>query len=800
MFNNNSTNILEWDLILDEIAKRASSDIGKDLCRELEFSSSYENALELQEQVSETIFLLDMEGKIPLGGIRDIYNDLDILRKGGIPQKQAFLDISSTLRAVRIIKKFVTERLKETSVLYDLIYPLYTNHAIEDKIEQTFSPDGNILDSASPKLLKIRNSIREIQISVKEKLIRIIQDPKHRNIIQETIITQRNNRYVIPVKAESQGHIKGILHDQSLSGATVYIEPMSVVDDNNKLAKKILEEKAEIEIILRELANHIIPDIEMIWSVVDTLAVFDVIVAKAEYCLYLNAKKPHLNKTGLVDLYKVKHPVLISQKGADNVIPTDILLGRTFDTLVITGSNTGGKTVTLKTLGLCALMVKIGLYLPTKMESDMAYFDKVLADIGDEQDLKQNLSTFSGHLTNINRILNKADENSLILIDEIGTGTDPDEGTAVAQSIIEFLMNKKAKTVVTTHYGKLKTLSYNYENISNASVEFNIETLSPTYRLLLGIPGKSNAIHIAKRIGLADDILDRAKELLGEKQQDITDSIDKMEKEYQMFLKERTKYEEMNSELTDKETKFNQKFYELELKSKKIKDEVYKEFELNLEEELEKVRNIVRDLQKDKTLQNAEKTRKSIKNIESNAQQKHKKGKEAIKPITNSMDNIKKGDYFLLQKINQIVQVTSDRDKSGNVEVLAGNIKLTVNVSELNLLEGKEMKQKLKNIKRINPSIKIKVQEKQSKGYRNTFNECDLRGLYVEDCLERVEKFLDDSSMLNTGLLYLIHGGGTGALKRAVRDYLAKNRYVASFRSGSMEEGGDGVTVVTLKG
>lgn len=800
MDNLNSTNTLEWHYILDELSKKASSELGKEYCRNLPFAENYESALTLQKQTEEALYLFDTEGSIPIGGLRDIRKFLDDLAIGVVLQGSAFLDISSTLKCVRNLKKFIEAKTKPEDELYNIIFPLYTNHDLENKIELTFASDGSVLDSASPELGRIRGAIRQIQQNLREKLIRMIQDSKYKNVIQESLITQRSGRYVIPVKSEAQSQIKGIVQDQSQSGSTVYLEPMAVVDDNNKLAKKIVEEKVEIERILRELGESIVPDLFQIKMTVEKMAEVDSIIAKATYCIAINGRKPYLNNNGLIDLHKVKHPVLISRKGYDNVISIDILLGKTFDTMIITGSNTGGKTVSIKTLGLCALMVKSGLYLPTKTESDMAFFKKILADIGDEQSLEQNLSTFSGHLTNINKILKAADNSSLVLFDEIGTGTDPAEGAAIAQAIIEDLRKKGSKLVVTTHYGELKTLAYNYTGISNASVEFDIETLSPTYRLLLGVPGKSNAVHIARRLGVDNAVVERASELLKGEQLDITISIEKLESEYKKLLEERNRMEQLNSSLKEKEELYESELAEMETKKKKIRSQLYEKFEAELADATLEVKEIVKDLQMDKNSKNAEKARQELQDVAQRLKTRHKKELEPKIPKKN-IDEIFVGEYYYLTKIRQVVQVINE-SKDNKVEVQAGLLKLTVDKTDLTKVEGKELKQQVKALKNRGNSTKVKQAPKaktEKEEYRSHFNECDLRGLYVDDALDKVSRFIDESSLVGASPLYIIHGKGSGALREAVRSYLRNTSFVEHFRGGDNHEGGEGISVVYLR-
>lgn len=797
----NSTEQLEWGLVLNEISRKASSELGKEYCLNLPFAKSFEQAKELQKQVTEAINIINEEGNIDIGGFRNIKKYLSDIEKGATLTGMAFLDISSTLRAIRNLKKFIEGKQTVGDALYEIIFPLYTNHDFEVEIEASFSSDGTVLDSASTELMKIRSLTRQIQQTIREKLTRLMQDSKYKGAVQEQLITQRNGRYVIPVRSESQSTIRGIVQDQSQSGLTVYLEPMSLIEENNKLIKKFSEEKAEIQRILFQLGQNILPVLDRFYEIVEKVTIFDSIVAKANYCISIKAKKPFINKEGIVDLYKVKHPILIHQKGYDNVIPVDLILGKTFDTMIITGSNTGGKTITLKTLGLCALMVKAGLYLPTKVESDFGFFDNILADIGDEQSIEQNLSTFSAHLTNINKILNNTTNSTLVLLDEIGTGTDPTEGAAIAQAVIENLRHKGAKVLVTTHYGELKTLAYIYNGISNASVEFDIESLSPTYRLMIGVPGKSNAIHIAKKLGLELQVVERARELIVGNNQDVTLSIEKMEAEYKNLLEERKKLEDINVSIKEKEDKLNIQIQEIEHRKKRIKEQVHEEFDLQIKNSLDKIKDVVRELQSDKSSQKAEKARKMVESVSHDVKSVYKKELEINKPKIPTIE-VNLGECFYLDKLKQVVQVISET-KGEKVEVQAGAFKLTVNITDLKKPEGKEQKLQVKSLRNKGNTTKLKLdttpKKIQETEFRNSFNECDLRGLFVEEALQKTEQFLDSSSITGVSPVYIIHGKGSGALREAVRSLLKSYGAVDSFRAGEYYEGGEGISVVYFK-
>lgn len=797
----NSTDVLEWSLVLRELSKKASSELGKEYCLNLPIAQTFEEANILLNKTDEAYELLNKEGSIPLGGLRNITKALEELSLGAVLQGTTFLDISSTLRSVRVLKKFLTSKLKEENELYKMVFPLYTNEDLEREIEISFASDGSVNDIASKELARIRASIRQIQQNLRDRLNKLMQDSKYKGALQENYITQRNGRYVIPVKAESQSSIKGIVQDQSQSGSTVYLEPLAIVDDNNKLAKKLLEEKNEIEKILLEFGYKILPDISLLLDAVSNMAEIDSIIARANYAISIDGHKPILNNYGFVNINRVKHPVLIAQKGLENVVPINISLGKIFDTMIITGSNTGGKTVTLKTLGLCSIMAKSGMFFSSGLDSEIAFFDKILADIGDEQSLEQNLSTFSGHLNNINKIMQNADKSSLVLLDEAGTGTDPTEGTAIAQAIIEKLRDSGAKTVVTTHYSELKTLAYKYPNVTNASVEFNAETLSPTYRLLLGVPGKSNALHIARKLNFDSDVIARAKELLKSDNKGVSLSVEQLEKEYKRVADERSRIEEVSKSLKEKEEIYTKQIEELEQKKKKFKSELYEVFKAEMDLSIQEVKDVVRELQTGKTSQNAEKARKKLEDISKNVKGKFKKEDKVI--VDKEQIEIKNGEYYYLEKLQQVVQVISE-PKDTKVQVQAGLLKITADISELSKVEQKELKKRVKHLKHQGTGtnvIQAPVTRSSSEdsNYRNSFNECDLRGLYVDEAIPKASKFLDEASLNGASPVYIIHGRGSGALKSAVRDLLSSLKYIKSYRAGEYYEGGDGISVVYLR-
>lgn len=785
--NEHTLKVLEWGKLLEILSTYATSEPGKERCLNIEFINDLDELEILQDQTQEAIYLLETEGKIPLGGIRHISEFLSDTEKGIVLQPYKLIDISNTIRAGRILKNFFSTKVEKIPQLWKIVQPIMDLKFLEDEIDSCFDRSGNIMDTASPKLSKIRNKINSLKDRIRQKLSKLTRSPEFRHIFHSDLISQRNDRYVVSLKSGCQSQLEGIIHDQSSSGATLFYEPMFILNDNNELRKQYMDEQLEIEKILLELTNKIRAHLSYLYKLVDILSEIDCIVAKANYSLSIKAVRPKINNDGVILLKKVKHPLLINKLSWEKVVPIDIEIGTDFNTLIITGPNTGGKTVSLKTVGICALMVKIGLQIPADLGSSVGNFEKILVDIGDEQSIEQNLSTFSGHMSNIINILEETTLNSLVLIDEIGTGTDPEEGVALAKAILEELHKKGAKTLITTHYGELKSMAFHEKEMENAAVEFDIKTLKPTYRLLMGVPGSSNAMIISQRLGLPIYIIDRAKELLGEDKQNINSSIEKLERQRKKLEDETIILSSKVKELEKiKEEYFKEKEKLEESKRifiEKSKKQLYEEFE----DARAQIAEIIRELQQgEKTSQNAAIATKRLKEIE-NKYLKSSKFNNKKEQTINEQD-IKIGKKVYIPHLEIKGEVLSKPDKSGNIEILCGNFKMNVKLEDIELISEKEFKDEV-----LPSAMKIR------KIRKNIKNECDLRGMFVEDAIITTEKFLDETYDSGLEKLYIIHGKGTGVLRKAIQEYLKVSPYVKSFYLATPLEGGSGVTVVNLK-
>ncbi|GAE87477.1 recombination inhibitory protein MutS2 [Acetivibrio straminisolvens JCM 21531] len=651
--------------------------------------------------------------------------------------------------------------------------------------------EDEIADNASPTLANIRRQIRNAQESIKDRLNDIIRSSKYQKYIQEPIVTLRGDRYVIPVKQEYRSEIPGLIHDSSASGATIFIEPMAVVEANNNIRELKIKEQAEIEKILSELTEEVRGIADFLKSNVSILGLLDFIFAKSKFSLDYNCVCPVLNDEHKILIKKGRHPLLDRK----TVVPTDFWIGEDFNTLVVTGPNTGGKTVTLKTVGLFTLMTQAGLHIPANEGTGMSIFKKVYADIGDEQSIEQSLSTFSSHMKNIVGILKDVDEDSLVLFDELGAGTDPTEGAALAMSILEYLRNKGSTTVATTHYSQLKVYAVTTKFVENACCEFNVETLKPTYKLLIGVPGKSNAFAISKRLGLFDDIIERAKEFLTKDDIKFEDMLMSIEKNLSQSENEKMRAESYRLE-AEKLKK------ELELQKKRL-DETREKF---LQEAKAEARKILLEARRE-----AEEIISEMKRLEQEAHnEQRQKEAEAMRlklkrkidsiedilaaplvprnTLVKPPENLKPGDSVLIVNLNQKGTVITPPDKDGEAVVQAGIMKINVHISNLKLVDEQ------KSVLNSSGMGKIGVSKTKS-----ISTEIDLRGYNLEEAIESVDKYLDDAFISGLKEVSVIHGKGTGILRSGIQKYLKSDPRVKSFRLGKYGEGESGVTIVELK-
>lgn len=777
--------VLEFEKVKEQLMKHASSSLGKQKAQTVAPSTDFEEVVLLQEQTDEAVKVLRLKGNVPLGGISDIRPSVKRAKIGSMLGSLELLDIAGTIYGGRQLKKFILTMVEdgvELPILESYVDRILPLMELEQSIKHCIDDNGHVMDGASDKLRSIRVQLRSSESRIREKLENIIRSSAAQKTLSDALITIRNDRYVIPVKQEYRGTYGGIVHDQSSSGATLFIEPQSVVDLNNTLQEARVQEKLEIEKILFELTGEVAEVADSLLENVNILGDLDFMFAKAGYSQKIKASKPTMNNDGHIRIFKARHPLI----NPEEVVPNDIELGREYTSIVITGPNTGGKTVTLKTLGLFTLMAQSGLQIPALDGSELAVFENVYADIGDEQSIEQSLSTFSSHMVNIVDILNKVDSNSLVLFDELGAGTDPQEGAALAISILDEVYNRGARVIATTHYPELKAYGYNREGVINASVEFDIETLSPTYKLLIGVPGRSNAFEISKRLGLKEDVITRAKEHVSTESNTVENMIASLEKSKREAEAELTEAESIRKDAENLHKELQKQILEFNDKRDKLFDKAQDKAHETINKAKQEAEEIIRELRKMRTEQHA-----FVKEHELI---------EAKRRLEEASPNLSKKKQVTTTKVNQDFQVGDEvkvisfnqkghlLEKVGSKDwqVQMGIMKMKVNVADLEY------------VSRPKPVETKPLATVKGKDYHVSL-ELDLRGERFDNALLRVEKYIDDALLAGYPRVSIIHGKGTGALRQGVQEYLKNHRSVKSIRFGESGEGGSGVTVVTFK-
>ncbi|KGR84060.1 MULTISPECIES: endonuclease MutS2 [Lysinibacillus] len=779
---------LEYDKVRQQVASYCTSSIGKSAIEELVPQTDFDKVVQLLEEMDEGLSILRVKGNVPMGGIFDVRPSARRAQIGGMLAAVELMEISSTIRASRILRNFIEDlEAEEVIAIPHFIskkeaMPVLTG--LQHEINNCIDDNGAVLDSASQTLRSIRQSLRAEEGKVRSKLESLIRGSNAAKMLSDTLVTIRNDRFVIPVKQEYRHHYGGIVHDQSSSGQTLFIEPDSVVQANNEIHRLKMKEQAEIERILLALSAMVQEVASDLFNLVKVLGDIDVILAKGKYGQANKCTMPKMNQNGYIRLIRARHPLL----PIESAIPNDIEFGKDITAIVITGPNTGGKTVTLKTVGLCTLMAQAGLPVPALDGSELAVFEQLFADIGDEQSIEQSLSTFSSHMVNIVDILQKFDHESLVLFDELGAGTDPQEGAALAISILDEVHGRGARVMATTHYPELKAYGYNRPGVANASVEFDIETLSPTYRLLIGVPGRSNAFEISSRLGLPESIIDRAKGFTGTDRHEVESMIasleetrrqseDDAERSHALLLESET----LRKELQDKLQAYEERKEALDKKAKekarKIVDEAKREAEAIIAE-LREMRKNADQVVKEHELIEARKRLEEATPLEDN-----KVLKKAAQ-VKARAQNLVVGDEV---KVLSYGQRGTLLEKVSNTEwvVQMGILKMKISDSDLEYIKPeKEPVLRTAGVKNRNSHVKL---------------ELDLRGERYEDAIVRTEKYIDDALLSNYGRVSIIHGVGTGALRQGIQSYLKKHKRVKSFRFGEAGEGGLGVTVVELK-
>lgn len=785
--NERTFRVLEFQKIKENLKRYSKTQGGKKLIDKL---MPYETKYEMEIALKETKEALDMlvtKGAPPFEGLYDVSEGIDRASKGGVLSCGQLLHIGSMLKCARNFKKY-TER-DEAEIAFerieDLAYILEPLKGLEEEIERSIVSEEEVSDRASATLRSIRRSLKEKNSSVRERINSIVRS--YSKYLQENLYTMRGERYVLPVKVEYKGQVPGIVHDQSSTGATLFIEPMSLVNLNNEIKELMLKEKAEIERILTDLSNKVKNNVDVCKSNNKILGELDFIFSKGAYASSIDGTYPTVSSDGSFSIISARHP-LIDPK---NVVSSDIYLEEGYNVIMITGPNTGGKTVTLKTVGLVHLMGMCGLLIPAKEGSKIAFFNEIFADIGDEQSIEQSLSTFSSHMTNIVDIMSKATRESLILFDELGAGTDPTEGAALAAAIIDNLKARGSKIIATTHYSELKGYALRAEDVENASVEFDVKTLRPTYRLLIGVPGKSNAFEISKRLGLSESVIKEAKEFIAEENLQFEDLIRELQEKSIIAKKDAREAILAKEDALKLKKKYEEKLQKLE----KARDKAYmdarkeaKDIIADAKEEADEILKAMRELEKmgisgggrSRLEEERRKLKESLEKKENALYtQKEQKGK--------SIDKIKLGMEAYLPSLNQNVVVISLPDGKGEVLVEAGIMKISVKAKDLRAVEKQTTNKKEKKRR----EVKLNLSSVESR--------IDLRGMDSEEACFRADKYLDDAYMANLGEVTIVHGKGTGVLRKAINDMLKRHPHVKSYRLGVYGEGGDGVTIAILK-
>lgn len=782
--NERALRVLEFHKIREQLAQFAASELGKEQCLNLEPLATLDAANRAQQETEEALYVLSYRGDSPIPYSTDVRPSLQRAEKGAVLSPRMLLDIAYSLQAARQTRAALTsdsEYMRLLSVTASRLQPIRT---LETDILESIISEEQIADQASAELASIRRQIRLCNDKVRDKLNALIHQPSYAKYLQEPIITVRNGRYVIPVRQEYRQNMPGLVHDQSSSGATLFIEPIALVELGNELKQWTAKEEQEIERILAAFSAKVADSADVIENNVWTLGLLDFIFAKARLAQAMDAVRPKLNERGFIRLIKVRHP-LISK---ETVVPCDLWLGDDFTTLIITGPNTGGKTVTLKTVGLMTLMAQSGLHVPGALGTECSLFGEVYADIGDEQSIEQSLSTFSSHMTNIVSILEDIEKDSLVLFDELGAGTDPTEGAALAQAILTRLKKHDIRTVATTHYSELKAFALTTPGIENASVEFDVVTLRPTYRLSIGIPGKSNAFEISKRLGLSETLIKEAQALLSAESVRFEDVIANAEYHRQIAEKERKMAADMMEEAASIRRNAEKLQREADDKYRNIQKKAREDARMLLEKTKRESASIMAELKLLK--ETGGRSAQALSQITRRLTNTEDALSEGLRrPEENgglSPKDISVGDAVLFSDLGTPATVISLPDAKGEVMIQAGIIKMKVSASQLKPDMSKKKESRTSVHSRLSGGRKVSM-------------ECDVRGLSLDEALMDVDNYLDMAVMNGLNEVSIIHGKGTGTLRSGIQKHLKQLPAVKSYRLGVYGEGEDGVTVVTLK-
>ena len=774
---------LEYDKILSILKQHLASEVGLEFAEALRPAATLKEAETLLEQTWEAESIYTRTGRTPISGFPDVRDLVGRMHASLFLSTRELLSIGQAMRAAREAKE-ILQSGDENSLLCNLANRLTSHRSVEEEITRCILGEDEISDNASPELSKIRRQIKIVGERVREKLNSMLKSQTTLKYLQEAVITIRNGRYVLPVKAECRSQVPGLVHDQSSSGATLFIEPSAVVELGNESKRLFIDEKNEIERILSGLTAMVAPFANEIHTSCNVMGALDVIFARAIMARDLRAVRPAMNETGRIRIVRGRHPLI----ARDRVVPVDIWLGETFRTLIITGPNTGGKTVTLKTVGLFTLMAMSGMFIPADEGTELSIFDSVFADIGDEQSIEQSLSTFSSHMTNTVRILTQADGRSLVLLDELGAGTDPVEGAALAQAILESLYERNTLCVATTHYSEIKAFALMHAGMQNASMEFDVDRLCPTYRLFIGIPGKSNAFEISRRLGLDDAVISRAQDFLQKKDVAFETVLSEAEQarrsaenDKEAIYKTRIETEKIKTELEKEKKKLEDEKTLLRQKAREDARRMVQETRQDMEKLIVQLRSIenIDQKQLERAVQTSrDAMRKTEERLYEQAVQRDTAGEAPA--------SVRPGERVKLITLGQEATVLKPADAKGEVLVQAGVMKLSIPLADIRPVEQKK--------KPVQTAAKVSLSTD-----RGSALSIDLRGSMVDDACMELDRFIDNALITGVHEFYVVHGKGTGALRTGVQQYLKRHPRVKTYRIGAYGEGDAGVTVVTLK-
>lgn len=788
--NKKGLKVLEYNKIIEMLKAQANSQMAKERLAALLPETEIHRIREGLAETSEAVTVIVKKGALPLGEIYDINSALHFAKKGGTLTMRQLLQILYNMKVTGNVITFLKSDLEYLPIIMGMSEVLVAFPKLAERIDRSILSEDEMADSASPELRNIRRSIARQNEAIRSKMNHILNSSDNKTFLQDAIVTMRDGRYVVPVKAEHRAKMPGIIHDQSSSGATIFIEPQVIVNLNNELRELELAEKAEIERILAELSSAAAEHFHDLINNQKILIELDIIFAKGKLSCKMQAEEPSINEEGFLDLRLARHPLIEPKK----VVPINLSIGKEYQTLVITGPNTGGKTVTLKTAGLLAMMAQSGLHIPAASTSSLPIYREIFADIGDEQSIEQSLSTFSSHMKNTVYLVEKAGSGTLVLLDELGAGTDPTEGAALAIAILERLAAQGAHTIATTHYNELKKYALSTEGVENASMEFNVETLSPTYRLSIGVPGKSNAFEISKKLGLPGEIIDRANQLIEKGDIAFEEVISAIENDKRKAQEERDEAVRLAEELKKQKEEIEKRQQELEKRESKVLKDAREEARAIIKEARETASDVQKELKELAKVQSLGERTKRLEKSKRRIKESENRYADGLERPVNAnpviAEELQTGDRVKILTLDQNGEVLTLPDEKGDLTVKVGIMKINVNVSDLMLIIDGTKKKK-----------------PRAGGYGNLYRKkaqtismsVNVQGQNLEDALMNVDKYIDDAYMAGLKEVTVIHGNGTGVLKEGLRRSFKKHKLVASYRKGGYNEGGDGVTIVKLK-